>query len=105
MRHFFANKEESKRIIVNKTLLQNYSPDMKNCSTWEEKSEYIITEQKDEGNEVTYDVHNFNISNVFVSRRKNSDVSYEKVYMANTGNEYLTDILEPNMSLMTATFI
>ena len=39
------------------------------------------------------------------AEEKNSDVSYEKVYMANTGNEYLTDILEPNMSLMTATFI
>ena len=46
------------------------------CSTEEDKSEYTITEQKDVGNEVTYDVPNFNVPNVFKCRRNNPDVSY-----------------------------
>ena len=57
------------------------------CSSEEDKSEYTITEQKDAGNEVTYDVSNFNVSNVFECRRQNHDVSYERVYMATEGNE------------------
>ena len=36
------------------------------CPTEEDKSEYTITEQKDGGNEVTYDVPHLNNSNVFV---------------------------------------
>ena len=64
------------------------------CLTEEDKSEYIITEQKDAGNEVTYDVSNFNVSYVFVCRRNNSDVSYERAYMATSSNEYFTDILD-----------
>ena len=44
-------------------------------------------EQKGEGNEVTYDVPNFNVSNVFEWGRNNPDVSYERAYMATSGNE------------------
>ena len=51
---------------MHKTLSQNYSEDMdKQCSTEIEKSEYTITERKDEGNEVINNVPNFNVSNVF----------------------------------------
>ena len=83
----FANKDESKRIIVSKNLSQNYSTNVdKLCSTEIDKSEYTITEQKDEGNEVTYDVPNFNVSNVSECGRKNIDVSYERVYMDTSGN-------------------
>ena len=57
------------------------------CSIEEEKSEYTITEQKESGNEVTYDVPNFNVSNVFECGRNNTDVSYERSYMATEGNE------------------
>ena len=61
-----ANEEKSRQNIINKTLSQNYYADVdKLCSTEEEKSEYTITEQKEEGGEVTYDVPNFNVSNVF----------------------------------------
>ena len=64
------------------------------CSSEEDKSEYTITERKDAGNEVTYDVSNFNVSNVFECGRNNNDVSYKKAYMATSGNEYFKDILE-----------
>ena len=57
------------------------------CSTEEDKSEYTIIEQKDAGNEVIYDVPTFNVSNVFECRRNNPDVSYERAYMATSGNE------------------
>ena len=58
------------------------------CSTEEDKSEYTITEQKDKGNKVTYDVPNyFNASNVFEYKINNPDVSYERAYMATEGNE------------------
>ena len=40
------------------------------CSTEEDTSEYSITEQKDKGNEVTYDVPDFNVSSFFECRRK-----------------------------------
>ena len=54
---------------------------------------------KDEGNEVTYDVPtydvlNFNVSNVFECGRNNPDMSYERAYMATSDNEYFTDILD-----------
>ena len=66
-----ANKDESKQSIVSKTLSQNYSEEEdKLCPKEKDKSEYTITEQIDEGNEVTYDVPNFNVSNVFECRRK-----------------------------------
>ena len=64
------------------------------CSTDIDKSEYTITEQKDEGNEVTYDVPNFNVSNVFECGRNNPDVSCERACMATEDNEYFTDILD-----------
>ena len=64
------------------------------CSTEEDKPEYTITEQKDERNEVTYDVPNFNVSNVFEHGRNNPDISYERAYMATSGNEYFTVILD-----------
>ena len=64
------------------------------CSTEEDKSEYTITEQKDAGNEVTYDVPNFNVSNVFECGRNNPDVSCERACMATEDNEYFTDILD-----------
>ena len=55
---------------------QNYSADVdKICSTDIDKSEYTITEQKDAGNEVTYDVPNFNIYNIFECGRNNPDFS------------------------------
>ena len=44
-------------------------------------------EQKDAGNEVTYDVPNFNVPNVFGCERNNPDLSYERVYMATSGDE------------------
>ena len=88
-----ANKDESKQSIVNKKLLQNYSADVgKLCDNEEDKSDYTITEQTDKGNEVTYDVPNFNVSNIFKCRRNNPDVSYERAYMATSGNEYFTEI-------------
>ena len=58
------------------------------CSTEIDKSEYTITEQKDEGDEVTYDVPTFNASNVFEFGRNNPDVSYERAYMATSENKY-----------------
>ena len=62
----------------------------------EEQSETnTITEQKDAGNEVTYDVPNFNALNVFEWGKNNPDVSYKRVYMANSGNEYFTEMLDP----------
>ena len=64
------------------------------CSTDIDKSECTITEQKDEGNEVTYNVPIFNVSNVFECRRNNPDVSYERAHMATEGNEYFTDIID-----------
>ena len=64
------------------------------CLTEEDKSEYTITEQKLEGNEVTYDVPNFNVSNIFECRENNPDVSYERSYMATSGNEYFTEKID-----------
>ena len=64
------------------------------CSTEEDKSEYTITEQKDAGNKVTYDVPNFNIYNVFECRRNNPDVSYERSNMATSCDEYFTYMLD-----------
>ena len=83
-----VNKDKSKQSIINKTLSQKYSADVdKLCSTEEDKPEYTITEQKDNGNEVTYDVPNSNVSNVFERRGNNPDVSYERAYMVNSVNE------------------
>ena len=66
-----AKNYESKQRIVNKNLLQNYSEDLDElCSTEEDKSECTITEKKDAGNEVTYDLPIFNIFNVFECRKK-----------------------------------
>ena len=64
------------------------------CSTEEEKSEYTGTGKKYKGNEVTYDVPNLNVSNIFEWGRNNPDVSYERAYMATSCNEYFTDILD-----------
>ena len=45
---YSTDKDESKRIIVNKTLFQNYSANMEElCSMKIDISEYTITEQKD----------------------------------------------------------
>ena len=83
-----VNKDKSKQSIINKTLSQKYSADVdKLCSTEEDKPEYTITEQKDNGNEVTYDVPNSNVSNVFERRGNNTDVSYERAYMVTSINE------------------
>ena len=90
-----ANKDESKQSIVNKTLSQNYSVDVeKLCSMDIDKLSYSFREQKDEGNEVTYDVPNFNVSNIYECRRNNPDVSYERKYMVTSDNEYFLDILD-----------
>ena len=64
------------------------------CSTEIDKSEYTITEQKDEGGEVTYDVPNFNVSNVFECGRNNPDVSYKRAYMVTEVNESFMDIID-----------
>ena len=64
------------------------------CLTEIYKSEYTIPKQQDKGNEVTYDMPNFNVSNVFECGRKNPDMSYERAYMDTEGNEYFTDILD-----------
>ena len=65
-RRIVLQTRTNKKSIVNEILSQNYSVDMdKLCSTEIDKLEYTITEQKDEGNEVTYDVPNFNVSNKF----------------------------------------
>ena len=37
---------------------------------------------------------NFNVSNVFECGRNNTDVSYERVYLATEVNEYFTGILD-----------
>ena len=84
-----------KQSIVNKHLQHNYYKDVdKLCLTEIDKSQYTITEQKDEGNDVIYDVPNFNVSTIFECRRNNPDVSYERAYMAAEGNEYFTNILD-----------
>ena len=76
-----------KKNIFNETLSQNYSVDVeKLCSTEIDKSEYAVLEQKDEGSEVTYDVTNFNASNIFEYGGNNPDVSYERAYMDAPGN-------------------
>ena len=86
---YSKDEEESKRITVHKTLSHKYSADVeKLCSTDIDRSEYTITEQKDEGNEVTSDVPNFNVSNIFKCGRNNPDVSYERAYMDTSGNGY-----------------
>ena len=52
-----ANEDESKQIVVNKPLSQNNYADVDKLSdTEEDKSECIITKQKDTKNEFTYDV-------------------------------------------------
>ena len=72
-----ANKEEYKKIIVNETLWQNYSADVDKLFSAEEYTLwYTIMEQKDAGNEVTYDVPNFNVSNVSECIRSKPGVSY-----------------------------
>ena len=83
-----ANEGKLKKSIVNVNLLQNYSAEVdKLCSTDKDKSEYTITQKRNAGNEVTYDVPNFNVSNVFECGRNYPDVSYERVYMATSGYE------------------
>ena len=63
----------NKKSIFNETLSKNYSAVVdKLYSTEIDKSEYTIMEQKDEGNEVTYDVPNFNVFNVFECWKKQS---------------------------------
>ena len=75
--------------------MQNYSADVDELfSTEEDKPENTLTEQKDAENEVTYDVPNFKVSNVFECGRNNPDVSYERAYMATSGDEYFTDMLD-----------
>ena len=95
LRNCPANKDKSKKIIFNETLLQNYSAYMeKISSTEEDKPEYTITQKKVEGNEVTYDAPNFNVSKIFEYRRNNPDVSYEREYVSTSVNEYFTYILD-----------
>ena len=82
-----VNKDESKQSIVNEALSQNYSADVGEvCSTEEDKSEYTITEQKEAGNEVTYDVSSFNVSTIFECGINNPEMAYERAYMATSGN-------------------
>ena len=91
-----TNKEKSKQRIFSETLSQNYYVDVEElCSTEEEKSKCTITEQKDADNEVTYDVpYNFNVSNLFECGINNHEVSYEKMYVATSGDEYFTEMFD-----------
>ena len=82
LQNCFANKDESKQSIPNETLSQKYSAEVdKLCSTEKDKPEYTH-------------VPNFNVSNVFECGRNNPDVSYERAYMATEGNEDFTDIFD-----------
>ena len=88
-----TDKDESKGIIVHKTLSQSCSTEEDElCSVEECKSECTITEQKYKKSEVTYDVSKYlNIFNVFECRRKfldRLDVSYKRAYMAPQKEEY-----------------
>ena len=70
----FRKRERIRKIIVNEYLSQNYSTDVDElCLSEEERSQCTIKEQKDAGNDVTYDVTydvpNFNVSNVFEYER------------------------------------
>ena len=58
------------------------------------RPEYTITGKKEVGNGVTYDVPNFNVSNVFECGRNNPDMPYERAYMAPSGNEYFLVMLD-----------
>ena len=69
----------------------------------EYKSEYTITEKKDAGNEVTYDVPNFNVSNIFECGRNNHDVTYERASMATSGYESFRDTLNHLKNIMIVT--
>ena len=51
-------------------------------------------EQKEAGNDVTYDVPNFNVFNVFECGRNNPDVSYKRLYMTTSGDEYFIEMLD-----------
>ena len=46
-----------------------------------------LLQKKNAGNEVTYDMPNFNVSNIFECRRNNPDVSYERAYMSTSDDE------------------
>ena len=50
--------------------------------------------KKDAGNEVTYDVPSFNVSTVFECGRNNTDVSYERAYMATSDDKYFRKMLD-----------
>ena len=96
---FYTDEGESKRSIVNKNLLQNYSADEDKLSyTEEDKSKCTIIEQKDKENEVTYDVPNyFNVFNLFECGRNildRLDVSYERAYMATQKEKYFSEMLD-----------
>ena len=84
-------KNESKGILVNKTLSQSCSKEEDElCSTEEDNPECAIKKQKYAKNEVTYDVPNYsNAFNVFKCRRNvldRLDVSYERACMATPGD-------------------
>ena len=90
-----TDEDESKHSIVKKTLLQNCSANEDTLSsTEEEKPECTIAEQKDVNNEVIYDVSNhFNVFKVFECGRKlldRFDVSYEIAYITTPKEEYFT---------------
>ena len=113
-----TDEDESKGIIVHKTLLQSCSTDedkskgiisnkilSQSCSadegelicTEEYKLECTITEQKYAKNEVIYDVPNyFNVFNIFECGRNilhGLDMSYERAYMATPKEEEFTEML------------
>ena len=82
-----TDEDKSKGIIVNKTLSRSCSTDKDElCSMKEDKSECTITKQKDAKNEVTYDVPNyFNAFNVFECGRNildRLDISCERACIA-----------------------
>ena len=94
-----TNEDKSKRIIVNKPLLQKCSTEEDElCSTEEGKLECTITKQKNAKNEVTYDVLNyFNAFNIFEWGRNilnRLDMTYEWSCMVTQKKEYYTDLLE-----------
>ena len=112
---YSTDEEKSKRIIVHKiyrrTVPQTKTNQNKASSTkfyrrtiprtWTKyvqrgktNQNTLLRKQKDEGDEFTYDVPSSYVSNIFERGINNPDVSYEKAYMATSGHEYFTDIID-----------
>ena len=94
-----TNEGESKRSIVNKTLLQNYSRDVDElCSADKDISEYTIKEQKDaeyKESSVTKEVLSyFNIFEYGGNILDRLDVTYKQACMTTPKDKYHEKTLE-----------